>query len=420
MKERIRRITDSQREFFLTQTTKDVEYRIAALKKLKDAIRQNEAAIFSALKHDVGKPSYEAYITEVGFTIKEIDYHIKHLKSWAKPHKIKRDLINFDASSVIQHEPFGVVLIMAPWNYPFQLVMSPLVGALSAGNCAVLKPADYAKKTAEIIRTIIEQTFESNYVAVVTGDREVNQQLFDTRFDYIFFTGSPSLGKYAMEKASQNLTPITLELGGKSPCIVDHDADIDIAARRIAFGKYINAGQTCIAPDYVFAHSSIKDELLKKIQKTITEFYGSDPEKSSDFGRIINDRQYARLKGLMSSGHIFTGGKYNDATRYIEPTVLDNVTPEDPIMQEEIFGPILPVMSFKNLDTVIEHINTSEKPLALYFFSENSKTQKHVLEHTTSGGMCINDTIMHTTNPRLPFGGVGFSGMGPLSRKIQF
>ena len=330
------------------------------------------------------------------------------------------DLINYYSLAEIRPQPLGVVLIMAPWNYPFQLLMSPFIGALSAGNCVVLKPAYYSKNTSDLICEIIHGCFDERHVSIFTGNREVNKALLEERYDHILFTGSIDLGKKVMEAASRNLTPVTLELGGKSPCIVDIDANIDIAAKRIAFGKFANAGQTCIAPDYGFIHKKVVSEFLSRLKHHIEKFYSSNPIKSDSYGRIINDQQFTRLLRLMKHGKIYTGGRTDKETLFIEPTIITGVSESDPIMQEEIFGPLFPIMEFEDLNTVIDYLNNHERPLAFYYFSEDRKKQDYILEETISGGGCINDTVMHHDIPELPFGGVGFSGMGRYHGKYSF
>lgn len=416
----ISRIIASQREYYLTHATRSIDFRIENLKKLKQAILKYENRLYDSLKKDLGKSSFEAYEAEIGFTLKELSAHIANLRKWAKPTRIRTDLVNFYSKSFIVHEPLGVILVMAPWNYPFQLLFNPLVGAISSGNCVVLKPAHYSGHTAEVIRELIHETFDERYINVFTGGRKVIQEILDERFDHICFTGGTYLGRIVMEKASRHLTPVTLELGGKSPCIVDEDADIDVAARRITFGKFLNAGQTCIAPDYLFVHSKIKNQLVERIQHYITEFFGIDPKQSPDYGRIINDEQLERLTSLIKNGTVVVGGRIDPKERYIAPTILDNVKPDDPVMMEEIFGPIFPVMEYNNLDEVIAFVNGREKPLAMYFFSSSKEKQKKILTRTSSGGGCINDTIVHLTNARMPFGGVGYSGMGSYHGKFSF
>lgn len=416
----IQTIIESQREFFLTHTTKDINFRLENLQKLKKAILKYEGKLNEALKNDLTKPPFEAYVTEIGFVLEEISHHIHNLKKWAKPTKIRTDLVNFYSRSYILHEPFGVVLIMSPWNYPFQLLFDPLVGAISAGNCVVMKPAHYSEHVSDTIVEMITETFDQRYISILTGGRDVIQKMLDIRYDYIFFTGSPFLGRIVMEKASRHLTPVSLELGGKSPCIIDEDANLDVAARRAMFGKLLNSGQTCIAPDYFFVHSKIKKQFIEKIKECIIRSYGEDPQKSPDYGRIINIEQFAKLVGLIKTGDVVFGGWVDEGDRYIAPTILDNVKPGDPIMQEEIFGPIIPIMEYNNLDEVAAFINSREKPLAFYFFTSSRRKEKKLLSMTSSGGGCINDTMVHLTNPRLPFGGVGKSGMGGYHGKHSF
>lgn len=413
-------IIAAQREYYLTCATRDIDFRIDNLKKLKGAILKYENRLYDSLKKDLGKSPFEVYATEIGYTLEELSYHIANLKRWAKPTKVRTDFVNFFSQSFILHEPFGVVLVIAPWNYPFQLLFCPLIGAISAGNCIALKPAQYSDNTSTVIQEMIAETFDEKYISVFTGEYTVIQKLLNERFDYIFFTGGTQLGKIVMEKASRYLTPVTLELGGKSPCIVDADANIDIAARRITFGKFLNAGQTCIAPDYLLAHTKIKKQLIDKICYYLTRFYGHDPQKSPDYGRIINVERFARLSEFIKTGKVVAGGKIDASDLYIAPTLLDCVKPDDPIMQEEIFGPIFPILEYSNLDEVISFINSREKPLALYFFSSSKYKQNKILAATSSGGACINDTIVHLTNPRLPFGGVGFSGMGSYHGRFSF
>lgn len=408
----IQSIVDSQRDYFLSQATRDINFRLENLMKLKKAILKYEHNINEALKKDLNKSPFEAYVTEIGFVLEEITHHIHHLKKWMKPTKIRTDLVNFYSRSYVLHEPFGVVLIMSPWNYPFQLLFDPLVGAISAGNCAVLKPAHYSEHVTETVIEMISETFDQRYISVFSGGRDVVQNMLDIRYDYIFFTGSPFLGKIVMEKASRHLTPVSLELGGKSPCIIDEDANLDVAARRAVFGKLLNSGQTCIAPDYFFVHSGIKNKFVEKIKQCIIQSYGEDPQKSPDYGRIINKEQFIKLTGLIKTGNVVFGGFVDEQDRYIAPTILDNVKPGDPIMQEEIFGPIIPIMEYNDLDEVASFINSREKPLAFYFFTSSRSKEKRLLSLTSSGGGCINDTMVHLTNPRMPFGGVGNSGMG--------
>ncbi len=418
-RDNIERILKTQRSFFATGQTKDIDFRLDALKKFKSAILKNEKKIADALWKDLHKSYEEAYLTEISIVLSEIDNHIKNLKRWAKPKRIKTPIYLWPSSSKIIYEPLGTSLIVAPWNYPFQLLMNPLVGAISAGSCAILKPSEYAENIALAMQDIIQETFSSEYIDVVHGGRAVNQILFKQRFDIIFFTGSPYVGKVVMKAAAENLTPVVLELGGKSPCIVDEGANIDVAAKRISWGKIINAGQTCIAPDYLFAHHSIKDELIKKIGENIEKMLGSNIRESKHYVRIINTKAFNRIVGLMEEGEIKFGGDTDKEEKYIAPTIIDNVKPDDPIMKEEIFGPLLPVMTFDRIDEVVSYINSNEKPLAFYYFGKNRQAND-VLAKTTSGGGCINDTLMHITNHNMPFGGVGNSGIGKYHGRNSF
>lgn len=415
----VQEILQQQRKFFSTDKTKDIEFRLTQLKKLKQAVLDHKDEIISAVQADLNKPIFESYLTEIG-VVKEIDYAIKNLKKWSKPKKVATPLDQLPGTAFIYPEPLGVVLIIAPWNYPFQLTISPLVGAIAAGNCAIVKPSEISQNTSQIIAKILQNTFNSEYIAVVEGGVETSQELLQQKFDHIFFTGGTAIGKIVMEAAAKNLTPVTLELGGKSPCIIDSDINIEYTARRIAWGKFINAGQTCIAPDYLLVNQKIKQPLLDSIKNCIQEFYGDDPEKSPDFGRIINQKQFNRLVKLLNNGDVIAGGKTNPDTCYIAPTLIDNVSLDAPIMQEEIFGPILPVIEYNHLEEAISIINNQPKPLALYFFSKNKEYQQQVLQKTSSGGVCINDTIMHIGVTELPFGGVGNSGIGSYHGKASF
>jgi len=419
--EYIAKAVKAHRVFFDSGKTRDPGFRRDSLKKVKGALFKYEERIYDAFWEDLRKSKFEVFGAEIGIVSKELGLHIKKIRKWAKPKKILTDMFNFYSTSRIYSEPYGVVLIMSPWNYPLQLALLPLVGAISAGNCVMLKPAHYSSHVSNVIQELISTTFDPAYISVMTGGRDVNQAILDERFDFIFFTGSPPLGKIVMEKASKHLTPVTLELGGKSPCIVERDANIGVAAQRICFGKFLNAGQTCIAPDHLFVHEDIKEPLIDALSRCIRRFYGDDPEQSPDFGRIITDEQFRRLEHLMhASGTIIHGGRVNREARYIEPTLIDGITPDAPIMQEEIFGPLLPILRYTDLEDVISLINQREKPLALYFFSASRGMRERVLSATSSGGGCVNDTIMHFSNPRMPFGGVGNSGMGHYHGKFSF
>jgi acyl-CoA reductase-like NAD-dependent aldehyde dehydrogenase len=414
----VKDIIRQQREFFATGKTKDVEWRIEQLKRLKQAIVDEQEAIVNAVKADLGRPDFEAYFEIVA--ISEINYALKHLKSWVKPKKVATSIDQFPASAKIYPEPLGVVLIISPWNYPFQLMISPLTGAIAAGNCAVLKPSEVAANTSRVIADIIQKTFDPAYIAVVEGGVETSQQLLEEKFDHIFFTGGTAIGKIVMQAAAKHLTPVTLELGGKSPCIVDSDVDLKYAAKRITWGKYLNAGQTCIAPDYLLVDRRIKSELLTELQKCVGEFYGDDPAQSPDYARLISRRHFERLEPLLKDGEIVIGGQTKPEEKYIAPTVMDQVSWESPVMQEEIFGPILPVLEYTDLKDAIAQINARPKPLALYIFSKDKQKQEQVLQETSSGGVCINDTVMQVGVSTLPFGGVGDSGIGSYHGKASF
>ncbi|MCT7949094.1 aldehyde dehydrogenase [Ancylothrix sp. C2] len=415
----IREVINRQRQFFASGQTKEIEFRLSQLKRLKQAILDSKEAVMAAVKADLNKPDLEAYATEIG-VVREIDYAIKNLKDWVKPKKVPTSLDQFPSSAYIYPEPLGVVLIIGPWNYPFQLMISPLVGAIAAGNCAVLKPSEIAANTSRVVTQLIQKTFEPEYIAIVEGDAKTAQELLAEKFDHIFFTGGTKIGQIVMEAAAKNLTPVTLELGGKSPCIVDAEINLQHTARRIVWGKFINSGQTCIAPDYLLVDRTIKKDLLAEITNCISEFYGEDPAKSPDYGRIINERQFDRLAGFLNNGEIVAGGQTNRDDRYIAPTVLDQVPWDAAVMEDEIFGPILPVLEYSNLDEAITKINERPKPLALYIFSKNEAKQDKVLRETSSGGVCINDTVMQVGVSELPFGGVGNSGMGSYHGKASF
>jgi len=410
---------ESQRAYFATHQTRDVGFRLTQLRKLRQAIDQYRGKIEQALWDDLHKSPEEAFLTEISIVTGEIDNHIKHLKKWAKPKRVATPIQLLPSSSKIIYEPLGVALIVAPWNYPFQLLINSLVGAISAGCCSILKPSPDAPTIARVMEEMIHEHFAPEYVSVVQGGRETNTRLFAQRFDIIFFTGSPKVGKVVMEAAAKHLTPVVLELGGKSPCIVDADANLDIAAKRIAWGKLINAGQTCIAPDYLLAHQSVKDELLDKIAENIRSMYGPDIQQSRFYPRIVSERAMERLTGLLNQGTIHTGGEVDTSEKYIAPTIIDNVSPDFMVMQDEIFGPILPVITFEQIDEAIEYVNKNEKPLAFYYFGKN-KNAKEVLSKTTSGGGCINDTLLHIANHHMPFGGVGNSGTGNYHGRESF
>lgn len=409
-----------QKRYFRTGKTKNVAFRMAYLKKLLGGIEKNETQIMDALYQDLHKSSFEAYATEIGIVKEEIRYTLKHLRNWAKPVRVPTPITQFPACSFIYHEPYGVVLIMSPWNYPFQLTIAPLVGAICAGNCAVVKPSAYSAHTSALIARLIKEVFPSGYVTVTEGGRKENEALLNERFDYIFFTGSVNVGKYVMEKASRYLTPVSLELGGKSPCIVDETADISLAAKRIVWGKFLNSGQTCVAPDYILVHHKVKDKLLRQMTKYIRKMYGDDPCGNEEYPSIINRKHFERLLGLIQDSHVVCGGGSRRETLRIEPTILDHVKWDSPVMQEEIFGPILPVLTFFDLKEAVNQVNVGEKPLALYLFTKEKKREAYILKHISYGGGCINDTVVHLATPHLPFGGVGHSGMGAYHGKASF
>ena len=409
-----------QREFFNTGKTKDISFRITQLKNLQKAVIDHEAAIIAALKTDLHKSEFETYTTEIALCKKEINYALKQIANWTKPKKANIPLEQLPGFGRIYPEPLGVVLIISPWNYPFQLIIAPLVGAIAAGNCAILKPSEIAAHTSKLLADILPKYFDPAYIAVVEGGVEISQQLLAEKFDHIFFTGGTTIGRKVMEAAAKHLTPVTLELGGKSPCIVDADTNIEYTARRITWGKFINAGQTCVAPDYLLVEQSIKQQLLDKIQKCIREFLGEQPATSPDYARIINQKHFNRLVEFIQYGKTIIGGESNSNELYIAPTVLDSVSLESPLMQEEIFGPILPVLTYSDISEAIAIVNQRPKPLALYLFSHNKNLQRRVLQSTSSGSVCINDTVMQFAVPGLPFGGVGSSGMGKYHGKASF
>jgi len=412
-------IVQQQRDFFRTGKTKDLKFRIQQLQILRQAIVDHQPEILAALQADLGKPQFEAYATEIS-VLREIDYALRHIRRWAKPRRVSVGFDQFPAAASIQPEPLGVVLIIAPWNYPFQLLIWPLVGAIAAGNCALLKPSELAPHTSSVISKLIGQVFDPAYIAAIEGGAETSQALLDEPLDHIFFTGGTAIGKIVMAAAAKHLTPVTLELGGKSPCIVDTEVQLEYTAKRIVWGKFLNCGQTCIAPDYLLVDRHIKPALIDALQAAITEFYGGNPAESPDYGRLLSTRHFDRLEPLLHSGRLVAGGKTSRDDRYIAPTLLDQVTWSDAVMQEEIFGPILPVLEYEEIEEAIEQINARPKPLALYFFSRNPALQQRILQATASGGVCINDTVMQVGVPELPFGGVGASGMGSYHGKASF
>lgn len=409
---RIEDVVKQQRAFFERKETFDVNYRIRYLKKLKETILEYQQDIYQALKEDLGKSVSESYMCEVGLTLLELSYQIKHIKKWNRPKRHRTDLANFHGKSYSVYEPYGVVLVMAPWNYPFMLTMEPVIGAVAAGNCVVAKPSAYSPATSAIIKKILEKVFEEEYVTVVEGGRAENTELLEQKFDYIFFTGGVTVGRLVMEKASRHLTPVSLELGGKSPCVIDKTANLKLAAKRLAFGKYLNLGQTCVAPDYLLIDQEIKDEFLKIFIDTVKKMYGDSPLDNKDYGKMINEKHYTRVMGFIDREKVVLGGQGREDELRIEPTILDHVAAEDAVMQEEIFGPILPVLTYAKLEEAVKFIEERPHPLALYIFSNDKKVQKYFTEKLAFGGGCINDTVLHLATSRMGFGGVGNSGMG--------
>ena len=415
------KLTEAQKQFFETGRTRDLAFRICQLQLLADAMRKNETVLEEALKKDLGKSAFESYATEIGFVLADIRYTIQNLQKWSAPKRVRTPLYLFPGKSKIQKEPYGSVLILGPYNYPVQLLAEPLVGAIAAGNCAVLKPSELTPHVSEAMYQIVHSTFKEEYIACVEGGVEVNQELLSQKFDYIFFTGSERVGRIVMKAAAENLTPVTLELGGKSPVIIEKTANIKEAARRIAWGKLMNAGQTCVAPDYVLVDESRKQQFLTEMKTAFSHLYGKEIKKNPDFGRIVNERHMERLQKILEQDakYLFCGGRADTLQRYIEPAILDLGKDQNAAsMQEELFGPILPVLSYHKLEDAVRFVNKRAKPLALYLFTKKRSAEKFVLERVSSGGVCVNDTISH--HPDLPFGGVGASGMGQYHGKYSF
>lgn len=409
-----------QRAFFLSGATRPLEFRRAQLRRLLDALVTHESELLAALHSDLRKSPLDGYASEIGFVTSEIRHALRHLGSWMKPERRRAPLLAWPASGSIHPQPYGVALIIGPWNYPLQLLLSPLVGAIAAGNCAVLKPSECAPHTSAVLDRMLRQAFPVEYIAVVEGEQATAEALLLEKFDTIFFTGSTHTGRAIMTAAARHLTPVTLELGGKSPCIVCGDAPLELTARRIAWGKFMNAGQTCVAPDYVLVDQRVSAAFLAALKQALREFYGDDAQQSSDYGRIINRRHFERLATYLDEGTIACGGR-NDATDlYIEPTVLMDVPPDAAVMRGEIFGPILPVLPFNDIRDVLERLRDHAPPLALYLFTNDRTIQEQVLAATCSGGVCINDTITHILGKDLPFGGLGESGMGSYHGKASF
>lgn len=416
----IKELINKQRKFYSSNISKDLKFRIQNLKLLRSIIIKYEKEIQEALRLDLGKSETEAYMTEIGMVLDEIKYNIKHLAKWAKKKYVSTPLSQFPARSYRIPEPRGLVLIISPWNYPFLLSIQPLIGAIAAGNCVIIKPSEYSVNTSKLLKKILTEIYSEAYVTVVLGEKEVAQELLKEKFDYIFYTGSTKIGKIVMEAAAKNLTPVTLELGGKSPCIVDEKCNVELAAKRIAYGKILNSGQTCVAPDYVFVHQNVKEQFLNCLIKYLNNFLGENALNNSDYPKIINEMQFNRIISLIDKEHVIYGGGYNRNILKIEPTILTIKDMTSKVMQEEIFGPILPIIGYNNLDYIINYININPKPLALYLFTNNKKIEKRILKEVSYGGGCINDTIIHLANKRLGFGGVGNSGIGEYHGKFSF
>ena len=413
-------LTKKQLSFFNSGKTKDVAFRIETLKKLRELVVRHEDDILKAVKADLNKPEMEAKRAEVGLVLSEIDFAVKNLAEWAAPKDVETPSTHAGAKSYIYQDPYGLALVIAPWNYPFQLAVSPVVGAIAAGNCVVLKPSELTPHTSSLLAKMFNENFPEEYMTVVEGEVETSTALLKENFDYIFFTGSTMVGKIVAEAAAKHLTPVTLELGGKSPTIVHEDANIEEAAKRIARGKFANAGQTCVAPDYILVQRNVKDELLANLKQVVTNTYGEDVSQNLDFPHVVSEKHFDRLNSFLTNGDIVFGGKTDRSRLFIEPTVLDNISWEDNVMQDEIFGPILPVIVYDEISEVIEAIVKRPKPLALYLFSEDEAVQDRILNSVSFGGGSINDTINHMTSHYLPFGGVGDSGMGAYHGKASF
>jgi aldehyde dehydrogenase (NAD+) len=416
----IKKILSAQKEFFASGRSRTLEYRLNALKRLKEVLIRNEQQILSALETDLKKPLLESYTSEIGMIINEINNAMRHIKKWTRPEKVRSTLLVLPSRSLITKEPYGTALIIGPWNYPFQLTFSPLAGAIAAGNCCIVKPSELSVKSSEVISRIIREAFDENYVAAIEGDVEVSSILLEQKFDKIFFTGSPNVGKIVMEKAARHLTSVTLELGGKSPCIVDKGINFDVAAKRILWGKFLNAGQTCIAPDYILVHKEAKEALYNAFRKWLKVFFTESPESSPDFGKIINQKHFGRLLNYLQSGKIIIGGQSDESRRFIAPTVMEITDVTAPVMKEEIFGPILPVIEYSNSTEIARIIGLNPDPLGFYVFSRDKEFVNSLISDVSFGGGCVNDTISHTMNHHLPFGGRGNSGIGSYHGKYSF
>ncbi|MBU9722909.1 MULTISPECIES: aldehyde dehydrogenase [Bacillaceae] len=420
MDETIRALVEKQRTYFYTGETKDVTFRQRQLYKLRQEIQKREDKILDALKKDLNKSAHEAYTTEIGILYNELKDMLKNIDLWAAPKKEKTPLTHTGTKSFVYKVPYGVTLIIAPWNYPFQLAIAPLIGAIAGGNTVIVKPSEMTPNTSTVIRELIAETFDEKYIAVVEGDAETAKNLLEEKLDYVFFTGSVEVGKKVMAAAAKQLIPVTLELGGKSPAIIMKDANLKLAAKRIVWGKFINAGQTCVAPDYILVHEKNRRKLLKYLVKYIKKFYGEDVRFNDDYPKIVHEKHVDRLAAMLDETKVYYGGEHDRIARYMEPTIMIEVEEQDPVMQGEIFGPILPVLTFSNDYEVIERVRNRPSPLALYLFTEDKNTEDYILENLSFGGGCVNDTIMHLATPYLPFGGVGESGMGAYHGKYSF
>lgn len=417
--QKINELIRQQQSFFRSQQTRDLAFRKKHLKVLRAGIKKFETRLYDALWQDLHKSEQEAFLTEISIVWSEIENHLEHLSEWSAEENVSTSLALWPSSSRMVTEPLGVVLILAPWNYPVQLLLNPLVGAISAGCCAIIKPSPDVPHVATVLQEMIHEIFSPDHIALIQGSRPTNEILFSKKFDLIFFTGSTAVGKVVMKAAAEHLTPVVLELGGKSPCIVTDGISLKLAARRIMWGKCMNAGQTCIAPDYVLVTKGQKAELLKELKNAVSFLFGDDPRQSKHYGRIVTDHAYKRLQSLLKDQHLYAGGATDATERYMAPCILDEVNPEDEVMQGEIFGPILPVLEIENLEAAIDFVNARAKPLALYFFGSDQAATK-VLQQTSSGGVCVNDTLLHIANHEMPFGGVGESGLGSYHGKQSF
>ncbi|WP_433958167.1 aldehyde dehydrogenase [Cytobacillus horneckiae] len=418
--EKYKEIIQKQRLYFSKGETKELSFRISALEKLQKLIKTHEQDIMVALKEDLNKTEFDSYLTEIAVLIEEIKFTLKNIQKWAKPRKVKSSLSTFGSKSFIYPEPYGVTLIISPWNYPFQLAMAPLIGSIAAGNTAIIKPSELTQHTSALMANLIGEYFPEEYISVVEGGIEISDRLLAEKWDYIFFTGSVPVGRIIMQAAAKHLTPVTLELGGKSPAIVHEDAHLTHAAKRLVWGKFVNAGQTCVAPDYTYVHSNIKELFIAEVKKAIKDIYTSEPMETGNFTKIVSDKHFHRLTAFLNNGQLEYGGRTDTEKRMIEPTILNDISWSDPIMEDEIFGPILPILEYSDLDSIIMKIKDRPKPLALYLFTESDKVQEAVLKHISFGGGCINDTVLHLSSPHLPFGGVGDSGMGAYHGKGSF